>query len=47
MKLLEPMQAMCITRHEGYWSYEFCHKKALRQFHTVAMRDQKGTWVIE
>jgi hypothetical protein len=36
------MHAVCVTRHEGYWSYEFCYKKGLRQFHTVAMRDSKG-----
>lgn len=42
LRLLEPMHAVCVTRHEGYWSYEFCYKKGLRQFHTVAMRDSKG-----
>jgi hypothetical protein len=45
LKLLEPMSAICLTRHEGYWSYEFCYKKGVRQYHTVAVRDQKGAYL--
>lgn len=45
LRLLEPLATYCLTRHEGYWSYEFCYKKSIRQYHTVAMRDANGRTV--
>jgi len=42
LRLLEPLAAYCLKRHEGYWSYEFCYKGAIRQYHTVAVRDSTG-----
>ena len=40
--LLEPLNGVCLSRHEGWWSYEFCHNKHMRQFHLVQGTDQKG-----
>lgn len=42
LRLLEPLASYCLKRHEGFWSYEFCYKGAIRQYHTVAMRDSTG-----
>jgi hypothetical protein len=33
--LLEPLSGLCFTRHEGWWSYELCYKRQIRQFHLV------------
>lgn len=44
LRLLEPLRDFCLTRHEGYWSYEFCYKRGIRQYHNVAVRDPKGAW---
>ncbi|XAR66833.1 hypothetical protein NMG60_11013182 [Bertholletia excelsa] len=32
-ELLEVLKGRCFLRQEGWWSYEFCHQKHLRQFH--------------
>ncbi|KAG9450222.1 hypothetical protein H6P81_010187 [Aristolochia fimbriata] len=32
-ELMEVMKDRCWTRQEGWWNYEFCHLKHLRQFH--------------
>lgn len=31
----------CIHRHESWWTYEFCHKKHLRQLHLEADQDPR------
>ncbi|KAI8141994.1 hypothetical protein BJV82DRAFT_670096 [Fennellomyces sp. T-0311] len=34
LKLLEPLSKACLFYHKpGYWTYEYCHKKHVRQFH--------------
>mmetsp|Transcript_38178 Transcript_38178/g.88055 ORF Transcript_38178/g.88055 Transcript_38178/m.88055 type:complete len:248 (+) Transcript_38178:3-746(+) len=40
--LLESLNGVCLSRHEGWWSYEFCYKKQMRQFHLVTVTDAKG-----
>ncbi|KAL5985603.1 Protein OS-9 [Asimina triloba] len=32
-ELMEVLTDRCLLRQEGWWSYEFCHKQHLRQFH--------------
>ncbi|KAJ6846201.1 protein OS-9-like protein [Iris pallida] len=32
-ELLDVLKDKCLYRHEGWWSYEFCHLKHLRQLH--------------
>ncbi|MFS7966446.1 putative mannose-6-phosphate receptor binding domain superfamily, protein OS9 [Helianthus anomalus] len=32
-ELLEPLKDRCLIRQEGWWSYEFCYHKKLRQVH--------------
>ena len=32
-KLLEPLGVSCFYRVEGWWTYEFCHRTRVRQFH--------------
>ncbi|KAL0910218.1 hypothetical protein M5K25_021175 [Dendrobium thyrsiflorum] len=32
-ELIEGIKEKCIYRHEGWWSYEFCHQKHVRQLH--------------
>ncbi|KAJ8600584.1 hypothetical protein CTAYLR_008173 [Chrysophaeum taylorii] len=31
--LLGALQGVCLQRHEGWWSFEFCYRKTTRQFH--------------
>jgi len=40
----------CLTRNEGWWTYEFCHGKHVRQFHSQTIVDSttsKHRTVIE
>ncbi|KAA8522943.1 hypothetical protein F0562_009366 [Nyssa sinensis] len=37
-ELLEAFKDQCIIRQEGWWSYEFCYQKKLRQVH---LEDEK------
>ncbi|PKI33182.1 protein OS-9 homolog [Punica granatum] len=37
-ELLEVLKGPCFVRQEGWWSYEFCYQKQLRQFH---LEDEK------
>ncbi|KAG7543390.1 Protein OS9-like [Arabidopsis thaliana x Arabidopsis arenosa] len=32
-ELLQPLSEKCLLRQEGWWSYEFCHQKFVRQLH--------------
>lgn len=32
-ELLEPLTSACFYRIEGWWTYEFCHKNKVRQYH--------------
>ncbi|XP_023516524.1 protein OS-9 homolog [Cucurbita pepo subsp. pepo] len=32
-ELLEALKEQCFVRQEGWWTYEFCYQKTLRQFH--------------
>ncbi|KFK22708.1 hypothetical protein AALP_AAs49083U000300 [Arabis alpina] len=32
-ELLQPLTETCLLRQEGWWSYEFCHLKTVRQLH--------------
>jgi len=34
--LLEPLRRSCLVRHEGWWTYEFCYGRQIRQFHLIA-----------
>ena len=40
--LLEPLAGVCMHRHEGWWSFEFCYKKGARQFHLEATDGADG-----
>uniref|UniRef100_A0A7S2DT72 MRH domain-containing protein n=1 Tax=Octactis speculum TaxID=3111310 RepID=A0A7S2DT72_9STRA len=42
LDFLEALQGTCFSRHEGWWSYEFCYKRHFRQFHLVTVIDAKG-----
>jgi len=35
--LLKALEGVCLQRHEGWWSFEFCYKKGARQFHVEGM----------
>ncbi|XP_010533104.1 PREDICTED: protein OS-9 homolog [Tarenaya hassleriana] len=32
-ELLQPLSGKCLLRQEGWWSYEFCHQRWVRQLH--------------
>jgi len=42
LTLLNPLKKQCLLRHEGWWSYELCYQKQIRQFHVVTGTDSKG-----
>ena len=42
LALLEPLSGVCLSRHEGWWSYELCYRRHARQFHLEAGTDAKG-----
>ncbi|KAK7203893.1 hypothetical protein BZA70DRAFT_312059 [Myxozyma melibiosi] len=42
-ELLEPLSGTCIYYVAGWWTYAFCHKMEVRQFHQLA--PQKGMTV--
>lgn len=43
-KLVKPMETGCAQRHEGWWSYEFCFGKHVRQFHLETVKDGSKTY---
>ena len=32
-RYLDPVRKACMTKIEGWWTYEYCHEKWVRQFH--------------
>jgi len=51
-KLLQPLGVSCLYRIEGWWTYEFCYGKHVRQFHQerdkpIGPKDEYflGKWV--
>ena len=38
--VLKPLEGRCFYRIEGWWTYEFCHMKKIRQYH---QEDKKVT----
>ena len=30
---LQPLNGLCSTLSQGWWSYEWCHRRHVRQFH--------------
>ncbi|KAG9292260.1 hypothetical protein G9A89_003202 [Geosiphon pyriformis] len=45
LELLEPMKKEnCIYFHQGWWTYEYCHLKHIRQFHQII---EKGIVPVE
>ncbi|CAN0097078.1 unnamed protein product [Scytosiphon promiscuus] len=39
---LDPLEGSCATLTQGYWSYQWCHRKDVTQFHT----DESSSTVI-
>ncbi|CAG8444001.1 8637_t:CDS:10 [Diversispora eburnea] len=35
LELLEPMKSQCLHYINGWWTYEYCHLKHVRQYHSV------------
>ncbi|KAG0302357.1 Protein OS-9 [Dissophora globulifera] len=35
LELLEHLTGRCLKTNYGYWTYEYCHKKIIRQFHAA------------
>ncbi|KAI8337444.1 hypothetical protein BC941DRAFT_502218 [Chlamydoabsidia padenii] len=56
LELLKPLEKTCLYFHSyGYWTYEFCHLKHVRQFHVDASKtdndgkpilDDKSTYIL-
>jgi len=42
LKALEPLKKLCLSRHDGWWSYELCYGRHVRQFHLEQGTDEKG-----
>jgi hypothetical protein len=41
-QLLTPLKGKCFTKHEGWWSYEFCVGKHVRQYHADQVQQTDG-----
>lgn len=41
--LLAPLKGSCFRRQDGWWTYEFCHGKHLRQMHIHVEEDGSST----
>jgi len=39
LALLEPMKNKCLYHTNGWWSYEFCYGKSIRQYHIAAKNE--------
>ncbi|KAF9901889.1 Protein OS-9 [Linnemannia zychae] len=44
LELLDHLSGTCLTMSRDYWTYEYCHKKSIRQYHAVPKNNQ---WVPE
>lgn len=40
--LLKPLETVCMQKHEGWWTYEFCYRGQIRQLHLHTSTDKKG-----
>ena len=38
-KRLQQLNGMCVQKHEGWWSYEWCHHQSVAQFHIHMIMD--------
>ncbi|KAJ2501847.1 Protein OS-9 [Coemansia sp. RSA 1972] len=36
LELLQPLRANCITHTTGWWTFEYCHDRMVRQYHRMA-----------
>ncbi|KAJ1728960.1 Protein OS-9 [Coemansia biformis] len=41
LELLQPLKSACLTYTSGWWTFEYCHGKSVRQFHRTA-HDKDG-----
>ena len=40
VSLLDSFHGICLQRHEGWWSFEYCHGLKARQFHVSQTQDK-------
>ncbi|KAF9579139.1 Protein OS-9 [Lunasporangiospora selenospora] len=40
LELLEPLSGRCLRTTIGYWTYEYCHKKHILQYHAILVKGQ-------
>merc|ERR1711871_532624 len=40
--LLKPLETVCMQKHEGWWTYEFCYRGQIRQLHLQAVANKNG-----
>ena len=41
-QLLKPLENVCMQKHEGWWTYEFCYRQHVRQVHLQAVANKNG-----
>ena len=46
-RLLKPLENVCMQKHEGGWSYEFCYRHHIRQVHLEAVAEESGKRVTK
>ncbi|KAF9923010.1 Protein OS-9 [Linnemannia zychae] len=42
LELLDHLTGQCLQQKRDYWTYEYCHKKSIRQYHVAQLN---GQWV--
>ena len=40
--LLKPLEKVCMQKHDGWWTYEFCYRHHVRQLHLHTSTNGKG-----
>lgn len=46
MVMLEPLIGKCLKFVEGWWTYEYCHRQYVRQYHETSTPKEKGFDVL-
>ncbi|OZJ05065.1 hypothetical protein BZG36_02105 [Bifiguratus adelaidae] len=46
LELLEPLKEDCLLYPDGWWVYEYCHERYIRQMHPTEQGKTPGTYLI-
>ena len=41
-QLLKPLENVCMQKHDGWWTYDFCYRQHIRQVHLQTVANKNG-----